>query len=162
MMWSTLLNLANARELARSNQHEVRRFAKFATVGVAGAITHFTLLNVLIQFAHLSSTLANPIGFSIAVLQNFVLNRLWTYPESRGRHAGGQLLQFGLVSAIGLGLNQLIFLAVQHQVEPLWIRWAGQPRLGHLLSYNFAWAAAVGIVMIWNFGVNRLWTYRGI
>ena len=156
------MNIANAREFARSNQHEVKRFARFATVGVAGAITHFTLLNVLIQFVRLPSALANPIGFTIAVLQNFALNRRWTYPESRDRHPGGQLLQFALVSAIGLGLNQLIFLAVQRRVEPIWIAWVGQQHLGHLLSYNFAWAAAVGIVMIWNFGVNRLWTYRGI
>jgi len=31
-----------------------------------------------------------------------------------------------------------------------------------LISYNFALLVAVGMVMIWNFGVNRLWTYRGI
>ncbi|MFN8494220.1 MAG: GtrA family protein [Caldilineaceae bacterium] len=156
------MNLVQTRMLAHSNHKEVRRFAKFATVGAAGAVTHVTLLNLLVQLAHLPSVAANPIGFCAAVLQNFILNRRWTYPESRERHAGSQLLQFAIVSLVGLVLNQLIFLTVLRRTEPLFIKWAGQQHLGHLLGYNFAWAVAVGIVMVWNFGVNRLWTYRGI
>lgn len=156
------MNLVQTRVLAHSNHKEVRRFAKFATVGAAGAITHVTLLNVLVQLAHLPSTAANPIGFCTAVLQNFILNRRWTYPESQDRHAGGQLFQFAIVSLVGLGLNQFIFLMALRRVEPFFIKWVGQQHLGHLLGYNFAWAIAVAIVMVWNFGVNRLWTYRGI
>ncbi len=123
---------------------------------------HFTLLNVLVQVARFPTALANPIGFSVAVLQNFVLNRRWTYPESRDQNAFAQLSRFMLVSLGGLGINQAIFITVQRWLEPTWITWTGQQHLGHLLSYNFAWVAAVGIVMVWNFGVNRLWTYRGI
>lgn len=148
--------------LTHTNHKEVRRFAKFATVGAAGAITHVTVLNVLVQLVRIQTVIANPIGFCVAVMQNFVLNRLWTYPESQERHAGGQLLQFAIVSVVGLALNQFIFLNVLRRIEPLMIQWVGQPHLGHLLGYNFAWAAAVAIVMVWNFGVNRLWTYRGI
>ncbi len=155
------MNFVQTRVLTSSGNKEVRRFAKFATVGVAGALMHFTLLNVLVQVARFPTSLANPIGFTVAVLQNFALNRRWTYPESRERNAFGQLGQFAVVSLIGLGINQTIFVTVQRWLEPHLISWAGQQHLGHLLSYNFAWAIATGIVMFWNFGINRLWTYRG-
>ena len=34
--------------------------------------------------------------------------------------------------------------------------------LSERLSYNVAKAFAIGVVLFWNFGVNRVWTYRGI
>jgi len=30
------------------------------------------------------------------------------------------------------------------------------------LGYNVAKAIAIIVVLFWNFGVNRVWTYRGI
>ncbi|HMN31401.1 MAG TPA: GtrA family protein, partial [Caldilineaceae bacterium] len=147
---------------ARTNRKEVKRFAKFATVGAAGALTHVSLVNILVQIVGWSERMANPVGFSAAVIQNFFLNRRWTYPESRQRHAGRQLLQFAIVSIIGLMINQVVFLTVLHLFEPFWTQVAGPGRLAHALSYNFALAAAIGVVLFWNFTANRLWTYRGL
>lgn len=160
---SRLLNLVQTQFPAHSaRRKEAKRFAKFATVGAAGFITHFTLLNLLIQLARFPHAFANPFGFAAAVLQNFALNRRWTYPESRSHNALGQLARFVLVSIVGLGINQMIFLTVHNWLEPTWVSLMGEQKLGDLISYNFALLVAVGMVMIWNFGVNRLWTYRGI
>jgi putative flippase GtrA len=150
------------RTLANANRKEVKRFVKFATVGAAGAITHFALLNLLVQLGGLSERTANPIGFSAAVLQNFFLNRRWTFPESQQRNAGRQLVQFAIVSIIGLIINQLVFVTVDHLLEPIWLQLVGQPRVAHALSYNSALAVAIGVVLFWNFTANRLWTYRGL
>jgi putative flippase GtrA len=154
--------ITQAFTFARSNRKEVKRFAKFATVGAAGAITHFAIVNILVQLFYLAEQTANPFGFTAAVLQNFLLNRRWTFPESRQRNAGRQLLQFAIVSIIGLSINQVVFMIVHHLLEPTWIRLIGQERLGHALSYNFALAVAIGVVLFWNFAANRLWTYRGL
>jgi putative flippase GtrA len=154
--------ITQARAFAHTSRKEVKRFAKFATVGAAGAITHFGIVNILVQLFFVSERVANPFGFIAAVIQNFLLNRRWTFPESRQRHAGRQLIQFAIVSIIGLLINQLVFVAVIHLVEPLWSRFVTQPRLAHALSYNFALAVAIGVVLFWNFSANRLWTYRGL
>lgn len=154
--------ITQARAFARSNRKEVKRFAKFATVGAAGAITHFTIVNLLVQLLTVSERAANPIGFGAAVLQNFLLNRRWTFPESRQRNAGRQLVQFALVSIIGLSLNQLVFVVVDYFLEPLVAHFIEQPRLAHAISYNLALAVAIGVVLFWNFTANRLWTYRGL
>jgi len=155
------LTIANVRHLARSNKKEVKRFAKFAIVGAAGSVTDFTILNVLVQVFGASLVVANTFSFTAAVIQNFSLNRLWTFPESQTRRASGQLLQFVVVSVIGLGINQLVFLTIHHLLESLWISSLG-PDLGFLVSYNFAKLLAIGVVLFWNFSANRLWTYRGL
>lgn len=149
------------RQLAESNQKEVRRFAKFATVGAAGSITDFTVLNIMIQVFGTSIAVGNTISFTAAVLQNFTLNRIWTFPESQSRKARRQIIQFAVVSIIGLGLNLLVVLAIHHALEPRWMALLG-PEVGYIVSYNFAKAFAIGVVLFWNFTVNRLWTYRGL
>ena len=153
--------LANVVEMARSNRKEVKRFLKFAIVGAAGSITDFSVLNVLIQLAHASLFVANTCSFVLAVMQNFMLNRRWTFPESRERHASGQLAQFAGVSIVGLGLNQLVFLTLHHLWDEIWIQNLGADT-GFFVSYNVAKLFAIGVVLFWNFAANRLWTYRGL
>lgn len=141
---------------------ETKRFVKFAMVGVLGTLTHFTFLNLLVQIGGWSEFLANSVGFCIAVVQNFFLNRYWTYPESRGRDARRQLAQFFLVSMIGLVLNLVVFRIVHWLVEPFYDRVASSPAMANFLTYNTAFFGAVGVVLFWNFAANRLWTYRGL
>jgi putative flippase GtrA len=156
------LNLAQVIPLKGRKRKEAKRFAKFATVGAMGALTDFAVLNGLILIVGLLEELANAFSFSAAVAQNFTLNRLWTFPESQSRNVRGQLLQFVLVSLIGLGLNTLIFSFIHRSLEPQWIQWLADPHLGHVASYNFAKLFAIGVILFWNFTVNRLWTYRGL
>jgi len=157
-----LTQWADRLALTPRKRKEAKRFLKFATVGAMGAVTDFTLLNLLIQVAGLIEWQANAVSFTAAVIQNFLLNRRWTFPESRDRHAGRQLSQFVLVSVIGLGINMLVFLTIHHGLEGWWIRLIGQEHLGFTISYNFAKLFAIGVVLFWNFAANRLWTYRGL
>jgi putative flippase GtrA len=32
--------------------------------------------------------------------------------------------------------------------------------VAEVVNYNFSIAAAIGVVLFWNFIVNRLWTFR--
>lgn len=153
---------SQSKYLSQTNRKELGRFLKFATVGGIGAITDFAILNTLIQFFGFPIGLANVFSFSAAVIQNFILNRIWTFPGSKERQAGSQLFQFALVSLVGLGINQLVFLGVHHQFEPQWLNYLGDADLAFTVSYNFAKLFAIGIVLFWNFTANRLWTYRGL
>ena len=149
------------RQFAETNRKEVRRFVKFATVGAAGSVTDFAVLNILIQGFGASILVANTVSFTAAVIQNFTLNRLWTFPESRTRDAGRQLAQFAIVSIVGLSINLVVVLGVHHALEALWISLLGVD-VGFVVSYNFAKLVAIGVVLFWNFFANRLWTYRGL
>lgn len=153
--------ITSVRQFARSNRKEVKRFVKFAIVGAAGSITDFTVLNVLVQGFGASLFAANTVSFIVAVMQNFALNRRWTFPESQERHASGQLAQFAVVSLVGLGLNQLVFLTLHHFWDAYWMNLYGHDT-GFFVSYNVAKLFAIGVVLFWNFTANRLWTYRGL
>lgn len=130
-------------------------------MGAAGSITDFTVLNILVQLAGASLVVANTFSFTAAVIQNFSLNRRWTFPESQERHASGQLARFALVSILGLGINQVVFLTLHHLWEVYWMAAFG-PETGFIISYNVAKLFAIGVVLFWNFTANRLWTYRGL
>jgi putative flippase GtrA len=155
------LLITSVRDFARTNRREFKRFVKFAMVGAAGSVTDFAVLNLMVQWAGASLVLANTISFTAAVIQNFLLNRRWTFPESQERHASGQLAQFAVVSIIGLGINQIVFLTLHHLWDAYLIHAYGQD-MGYLLSYNLAKLFAIGVVLFWNFSANRLWTYRGL
>jgi putative flippase GtrA len=156
--------------LASDNSKEITRFLKFAAVGILGAVIDFGTLNLLILAFGFSKMLANTCSFTAAVFSNFVWNRLWTFPESRDRPIAPQLAQFFLVNIGGLLLNQAIFLSLDAWVlgeagalaTPM-AALALNIGLEHFeLAYNLSKAIATIIVLFWNFGANRLWTYRGI
>lgn len=135
------------------NRKEMWRFVKFAVVGASGTVVDFSVLNLAHLVFGAGLFLSNTISFTVAVMNNFIWNRLWTFPESRQRPFGKQLLQFGAVNVVGLIINQAVFLSLNHYVfEP----WLGQ------LGYNLAKACAIIVVLFWNFGINRIWTYKGI
>lgn len=157
-----MVGITQARAMAQENRKEIKRFVKFATVGALGSVTDFAILNILIQVFGFPLAVANLFSFTAAVIQNFFLNRRWTFPESRERKASSQLLQFTIVSVIGLLINQAVFLSVHNLLEPYWLQWLSSPELAFTVSYNFAKLFAIGVVLFWNFFVNRLWTYRGL
>ena len=139
--------------LRDQNRKELVRFVKFATVGSIGAVVDFSVLNLAHKVFGLPLVVSNTLSFSLAVLSNFTWNRLWTFPESRTRPIRSQLPQFALVNVIGLAINNLILVGLHaffsHYIPDPW-------------DYNLAKAVAIVIVLFWNFGANRLWTYRGL
>ncbi len=162
--------IANVIALAQDKRREFTRFIKFAIVGAVGTVVDFGVLNLLIQLAHFEKFWANTCSFTAAVISNFTWNRLWTFPESRERPLLSQLVQFALVNVAGLAINQTIFLSLDRFVlgeagalaAPM-TSLAEAIGMAHFtLAYNLAKAIAVIVVLFWNFGINRIWTYKGI
>ena len=141
---------------------ETKRFLKFAIVGALGAVIDFAILNVLVLLAGFLPVVANGISFSAAVVQNFLLNRWWTFPESQLHNTRRQMAKFTLVSVAGLGINTIVFQFVDLSMRAYWIEWLSDPDLGATISYNFAKLFSIGVVLFWNFSANRLWTYKGL
>ncbi|MFH1085471.1 MAG: GtrA family protein [Chloroflexota bacterium] len=138
--------------LGARGQLELVRFVKWGIVGAIGAVVDFALLNLGIQVFGLPKWLANTFSFTAAVLSNFTWNRLWTYPESRQSPIGPQLWRFFMVNLGGYCINQAIFLSLDRWVFAPW----------GTLGYNVSKAIAIVVVLFWNYGINRLWTYRNI
>ena len=79
-----------------------------------------------------------------------------------------QLLQFFLINLIGWLIRTPVFLWTE-KLYGGWMRniqgFAGMlpgKVTITILAYNLGLATAVGIVMLWNFFVNRYWTYNDV
>ena len=60
-----------------------------------------------------------------------------------------------LVPATWLVQGLLLNTAIVVGLDALLARWLEGP-----LRYNLAKAVAVGVVLLWNYGANRLWTFN--
>ena len=142
---------------------ERERFLKFAVVGVIGAVIDFGVMNLLTQTVDMPLVTAGTISFICAIISNFIWNRYWTYPDSRSRPITRQLVMFFAVNIAGVAIR----IPILHFVEPPLLNLLegmgiGGPSSAELLAKNLTLALAVGIVMLWNFFVNRYWTYNDV
>lgn len=178
-------SLSNAASRYGLKPKEVERFLKFAVVGVIGAIIDFGSFNILrdpfknfaeaglfdglattfnVEAASIGVGMVTGISFVLAVISNFIWNRYWTYPESRSKSKRLQMTQFAAVNAAGFFVRPIIFTYTH-----LWfidVVFRIFPSLGaenaERLGDNICLAMIVGIVMLWNFFVNRYWTYGDV
>ena len=146
-----------------TDDRERVRFLKFAAVGAIGSVIDIGIANLLSHLFDMPLVFAGSISFICAVFSNFTLNRYWTYPDSRSRPLMHQLGMFFLVNSIGIGIR----IPTLHFVEPIMLRLferigSFSPSTSEFLAKNATLILAIGIVMIWNFFVNRYWTYNDI
>lgn len=153
---------------------ELKRFIKFAVVGVIGAIVDFGIFNLMRllllsvvqtdQGQSWAVTAASTISFITAICSNFLWNRYWTYPDSRTKSLRRQFTQFALVNFAGIIIRApLVWLT--HDLFTRLLQ-GTMPSLGAetavVLGDNMAVMLAVGVVMFWNFFINRYWTYNDV
>lgn len=138
------------------NEHEAKRVIKYGLVGVSGTIIELGLLNFFIFGMGWGSDwqkiAANAIAVSLAIVNNFVWNRLWTFPEARSGSRFTQFLKFVSVAGVGVLLNSAIFFAAD--------KFLFSPFVPDVVSVQLAKFAATGLVLFWNFAANRFWTFR--
>lgn len=151
--------------LSPRGRREFGRFLKFSLVGTIGAIIDFGILYLLHPVLGFHIVLSNTCSFTTAVLSNFLWNRYWTYPDSRSKPLSTQLRQFFIVNIAGWGINTGILLLLRYPFASLMVNIGSNltilsnPELSYKLGYNLAKAVATVVVMFWNFGINRIWTY---
>jgi dolichol-phosphate mannosyltransferase len=133
---------ARVRKGLRSTHNWVQLF-KFLCVGGTGYALNlgvFTLLAVGMDVHHL---VAATVAFIVAVMNNFWLNRHWTFGAGDG-HAGFQAARFFVVSVVAF----LFSLAVLE----LLVGAVGAPKV---LSQAVSLAAATPL----NFLGNKMWSF---
>lgn len=144
------------------NSRERTRFIRFSVVGAIGAFIDFTAFNLFYNLLHVPAVLASVLSFTSAVISNFVLNRFWTYPDSRSKSIGRQVVEFFIVNLVGLGIRTPVFVFS----ERLFLKLIGGYNFFDLtpeiISHNLGLATAIGVVLFWNFFVNRFWTYSDV
>lgn len=145
------------------DRRERSRFVRYSIVGAVGAAVDFTVLNILTSLFGVTSVIASVLSFIAAVISNFTWNRYWTYPDSRSKKFSRQLIQFSVVSIIGLGIRTSVFAILESMFLTILINSSFTlPFEPDIIALNLALAVVIGIVMVWNFVVNRFWTFSDV
>lgn len=116
---------------------------KFGVVGGSGYLINLAVFAVLAGGLGLHHLVAAVGAFGVALANNFLWNRHWTFDAGHG-HPGFQAARFLAVSVAALLIN-LVVLEVLISVAAM----------GELPAQ----AIAVGVAMPFNFLGNKLWTF---
>jgi putative flippase GtrA len=128
---------------ALSKSHNWIQLAKFCAVGASGYVVNLAVYTALLRGAGLHYLPAAACSFLIAVTNNYVWNRVWTFRHQRG-HVAYQGLRFLVVSVVALGANLLILDVL----------------VGLGVGKIVAQAVAIVLVTPLNFVGNKLWSFR--
>jgi putative flippase GtrA len=119
------------------------QLVKFCVVGATGYVVNLAVYTLLLRGAGLHYVPAAIGSFLVAVTNNYMWNRHWTFRRQRG-HLVLQGLRFFVVSTLALAANLLVL--------HLLVR-AG---LGEVMAQ----AIAIIVVTPVNFVGNKLWSFR--
>jgi dolichol-phosphate mannosyltransferase len=126
----------------------IKRFLKFCTVGVSGAVVNLGLLAFFVEVAGMNKVWAQIPAYEISILTNFAFNEFWTFSDRRTPGLQPFLmraLKFNLVSLVGWGINFVVYT--------LALKVAG-------IHYIVSQMIAIAVAMMWNFFSNVLWTWK--
>lgn len=124
----------------------VRQFMKFSIVGGVNTVVDFGFYLILTRLLDVPYVLASALSFTVAATNSYVWNRRWTFRD-RATRVATQYVKFFVVSAVGLGLNAGILFFLVHM-------WG--------VHDIIAKAVAIGVVVAWNFSINKLWIFRPV
>ena len=124
-------------------RHNWVQLAKFCTVGGSGYIVNLSVYALGLDLLGLDYYIAATVSFLVAVVNNYLWNRAWTFRNQRG-HFGYQGFRFFAVSTAVYAAN-ILLLSLLIALG-----------LGEIVSQ----ACAIVLVTPINFIGNKLWSFR--
>jgi dolichol-phosphate mannosyltransferase len=124
--------------------HNWFQLVRFGCVGTSGYVLNLGVFAVCVHVLSIDYRLSAGIAFLVAVTNNFILNRHWTF-RARTGHAGFQAARFFAVSLAAFAFN-LVFLL-------LLVGGFDMPKVP-------AQALAIAIATPVSFIGNKLWSFR--
>ncbi|MDR1339779.1 MAG: GtrA family protein [Prevotellaceae bacterium] len=122
----------------------ILKFLKFCAVGFSGMLIDFGITWLIKEKLKFNKYIANSCGFILAASSNYMLNRIWTF-ESHRPQIVTEYFSFIGVSVVGLILNNLIVFILSDR-----LKW----------NFYVSKVVAIGVVILWNFGMNFIFTFR--
>jgi dolichol-phosphate mannosyltransferase len=144
--WQYLLHLASI----AVDTGEARRVFRYAAVGTSGAVVNLGVFAALARAAGAPPALALPAATALAIINNFLLNDRFTFPETRRRTPGraaavGRFVRFLWVVLIGACLNMTLASALMRLAR---------------VPLELAVLAGIGAAAAWNFVLNSRVTWK--
>ncbi|MCH3965906.1 MAG: glycosyltransferase family 2 protein [Clostridium sp.] len=121
-----------------------RRIFAFSLVGFSGVIVNMIVYNILIYFG-LSVTISGTLSALTAMIGNFTLNRNITWKDKKSKKVFYEAFKFISVSIIGIIIDVAVLIFLNYKFK---------------VNYNTANLSGICASILWNYNINRLWTWR--
>lgn len=120
------------------------KFFKFGLVGFSGLVIDFAITWICKEKLLFNKYLSNSFGFLFGVVNNYFLNKYFTF-QNNDNHVATQFLSFLIISIIGFLLNTSFLYLLQKNTK---------------INFYVCKAIIIVIVFIWNFTANSLYTFK--
>ena len=121
------------------------KLIKFGIVGFLGLCIDFGITYMLKEKLRVNKYIANTCGFSVAVVNNFCLNKFWTFNNTNTAAWKLQLARFVLFALIGLGINNVLLYFFHEKLN---------------IKFYQAKGFSIVCVFFWNFFTNLLYNFH--
>ena len=123
----------------------LNQIARFGVVGVIAFVIDYGVLLFLTEMCHVHYLVSSAAAFLVSVIFNYILSIAFVFETDKNQRKSTQFTLFALMSAGGLGINQLM----------MWL-------LSDLLfiPYQLSKFFATAVVMVYNFITRKLFLER--
>jgi dolichol-phosphate mannosyltransferase len=127
----------------------IKRFVKFCVVGLSGVGVNMFFLWFFTEILKLFYLLSSPLAIELSILNNFILNDLWTW---RDRRKPGKLNYFKRM------VQYHISVSVSAVIANIFLLWF----LTEIFHLYYLFSNLLGIVAgtLLNYFINDRWTFR--
>jgi putative flippase GtrA len=123
--------------------HNWMQLGRFGAVGATGYFVNLAVFAACVHLLGIDYHLSAVIAWAVSVLNNFVLNRHWTF-DAREQHPVQQAVRFFLVSLVAFGFTYVVLVGL---VDAGLMKVAAQ-------------AIAIAAGMPLSFIGQKLWSFR--
>ncbi len=123
----------------------ITQFIRYAGVGAIGTAAQYLTLILLVQFFKFDPVTASVHSFIVGGFVNYFLNYQITFKSDIPHKQA--ILKFFVIAFIGLAINSMMMTVAIEFFK---------------LHYLLSQVIATGVILIWTFLGNRLWTFRNL
>lgn len=119
----------------------IEQIMKFGVVGAIAFIIDFGVMVFLTEVFGIDPVISATVSFIISVIFNYAASMRYVFSHREGMSRTREFVIFVVLSAIGLGINDLLI-------------WAGTDLAS--FDYRLVKIFATAVVMVWNFVTRKI------
>ncbi len=119
----------------------IEQIMKFGVVGVIAFVIDFGVMVFLTEVFGIDPVISATVSFIISVIFNYAASMRYVFSHREGMSRTREFAIFVVLSAIGLGINDLLI-------------WAGTDLAS--FDYRLVKIFATAVVMVWNFVTRKI------
>ncbi len=132
-------------KVSRVVYKQYKQFFRFVIVGVINTGINYLVFNGLCKLVGINYTISYAIGYAAAIINSFILNKVWTFGNRENKKTTYQFIQFVIIN--------IISLCVSTGGLVVCVKYLG-------LTKSIGFMIAISISLMINYICFKLWVFK--